>query len=103
MENALTEILNTLVYNIDWVYAVVCNLATYMVISIFEGYGVVISTGMKRLVSAGVALVLGFVMVSFLQRPFEPVFYAFFMQFLIYDYFWKSILESLKKKIKNQQ
>ena len=86
---------------IDIVYILVCNAATYFIITFFESANGanVLKTWHKRLLSAAVAGFLGYVFVTVFQHNLEAIVVGFFMQFIVYDYLLKPIIQKLQKSL----
>ena len=83
--------------NIDVLYIILCNICTYIFISAWPK-GKELKTGWKRLISAVMAFIIGWIMVERFNHPFEQVFYGFFIQFLMYDYVLKVLFKKLDVK-----
>jgi hypothetical protein len=88
--------------NVDFLYIIISIVATYGVIKTIESMkGGQIRTWLKRCISAGVAVLLAVVMKYAFHHSGEALFYGFFIQFTVYDYAVKYIinkLETLTKK-----
>ena len=83
--------------SIDVMYIIMCNIATYAVIKMAETVSSKqLSTAWKRITSAIVAIILGFIVVK-MGHDKEAVFYGFFIQFIVYDYLWKWAIKKLEK------
>ena len=102
MENLITEVWGLLTTSIDFIFVIICNIATYVVISVIESVkkGWVIPTWWKRAISGGMALIIGVVMFFCFHRSGEGLFYGFFIQFLTWDYLFKHIIERIVNKVK---
>lgn len=98
METITTDIWGAIFQAVDFVYIIMCNVITYVMISIIESYQE-ISTGRKRIISAIIACVLGCVMIAVFKHDREAIFYGFFLQFFVYDYIWKWIIKKLTHNI----
>lgn len=86
---------------IDIVYILVCNAATYFIITFFESANgtKILKTWHKRLLSAVVAGFLGYVFVTAFQHNLEGIVVGFFIQFIVYDYLLKPIIQKLQKSL----
>ena len=95
------DIFTTILENVDLMYIVSCNAATYFIITLIEGFkkNKKMRTGYKRLTSAICAALIGMVMYRCLEHPLEPIFYGWFIQFVTWDYLFKSVVKSLKRKV----
>ena len=103
MENLLSQIWDMVANNVDFLYIIVSIVATYGVIRTIEQIftGKQIHTWVKRGISALVAIAIGLVMKFAFHHSGEALFYGFFIQFTVYDYAVKYIinkLESITKK-----
>ena len=87
--------------NIDAMYILLCNVSTYIILTAIPKAKQV-ATGWKRLISAVVAVLIGLLCIYRFHHEPEPVFYGFFLQFLMYDYvlkwFFKKIDGTPKKE-----
>ena len=84
--------------NIDLMYIVSCNAATYFVIKMIEGARrkpIKLRTWWKRLISLIVAIGMGCMMYYGFNHEMEPLFYGAFIQFLTWDYLFKPIMKAL--------
>ena len=97
----IESIINQLLNIFDVVYILTCNAATYFLLTLIESANGKkrLSMWMKRLISGGMALVLGVVFIFAFHHSFEAVIVGFFLQFLVYDYILKPILSKLLNKI----
>ena len=92
------DLLNTIIDNLDLMYIVSCNAATYFVIRMIEGARKKkkLGTWYKRLAATVVAIAMAFAMYyGFEHQNFEALFYGFFIQFLTWDYLFKPIMKML--------
>ena len=92
------DLLNTIIENIDLMYIVSCNAATYFVIKMIEGArkNKKLGTWYKRLTATIVAIGLGFLMYyGFGHENKESLFYGALIQFLTWDYLFKPIMKML--------
>lgn len=102
MESILNEGWNLFVSSLDLVYIIICNIATYAVLKMVEGVSSKkINTAWKRITSAVVAAILGVIAVK-MGHNAESVLYGFFIQFVLYDYFWKWAIKKLEKFSKTE-
>ncbi len=93
------DIISTIISNLDLMYIVSCNAATYFIIKMIEG-GIKSKKGLgtwhKRLAATLVAIGMGFAMYyGFQHTEVEPLFYGFFIQFLTWDYLFKPLMKML--------
>lgn len=90
-------VLDNIISNIDVMYIVACNAATYFVIKMIEGLSKVkkMGTWYKRLTATVVAIGLGFLMYYGFEHPMEPLFYGAFIQFVTWDYLFKPLVKML--------
>lgn len=97
----MTDIIQTLTSSIDFLYIIMCNAATWLAIEVisFTRFKTYLSTWRKRLLATAVALGMGAIMIYGFKRPFEPMFYGFFIQYLSWDYFFKAIIERIRNII----
>ena len=99
------HLLEDIVSNVDIMYIVSCNAASYMVIKLLEGPNTKkkkkrLGTWHKRLVATVVAIVIALVMYyKFDHTDSEALFYGAFIQFLTWDYLFKPIVKSLPSAI----
>lgn len=92
------DLLNTIIDNLDLMYIVSCNAATYFVIKMIEGArkNKKLGTWYKRLVATVVATGLGFLMYyQFDHTNTEALFYGALVQFLTWDYLFKPLMKML--------
>lgn len=85
---------------VDVMYVFMCNIITYIVINTIQSLYTKdkIKKGWKRVISAGVGITLGLIMVFAFGHKGETVFYSFFIQFLTWDYVIKELKSKLKKR-----
>lgn len=96
------DILTTIIENIDLMYIVSCNIATYFIItSIDSARRRKIKTWLKRLIAGVIAALIGVLMYHHFEHPVEPIFYGWFVQFITWDYLFKPFVKSLKDKVLN--
>ncbi len=91
-------LLEDIISNIDIMYIVACNAATYFVIKMIDGglkAGHKLKTWPKRIVATLVAIGLGFLMYYRFEHPMEPLFYGAFIQFITWDYLFKPLTKNL--------
>lgn len=99
----MNEIFNIIIGFIDWPYILMCNAITMLVINWIINITLKIkklNKNIKRAVSAGVAVLVGILFVTGFQHDFESVFNGFFIQFLTYDYIFKSLIKGIQNKVK---
>ena len=96
-----TLLIDQLLEIIDVVYILVCNAATYFIITFFESVNgkMTLLTWTKRLLSAAVAFILGSVFVKMFGHDLESIVVGFFVQFLVYDYLLKPTIKMLQQKL----
>lgn len=96
-----TLLIDQLLEIIDVVYILVCNAATYFIITFFESVNgkMTLLTWTKRLLSAAVAFILGSVFVEMFGHDLESIVVGFFVQFLVYDYLLKPTIKMLQQKL----
>lgn len=75
--------------NLNFVYIFVCNIVTYLIIKAIPKD---LTTIWKRMISAVVAVLLGLAGIFWLGYDKEAIFCSFFVQFLMYDYVIKWIV-----------
>lgn len=79
-----------------------CNLITYLIIDAIKSKNRKLSKIKKRLISAVSAIVIGVAMYHIDSNGNEllhkQLFYGFFIQFLTWDYCFKGLVRTLKKK-----
>lgn len=96
MEATLTDIWTLFISSIDVIYIIMCNIATYAVIKMGETiFSKDFSTIIKRIISAVVAFLLGVFLIHKGHNE-EAILYGFFIQFVVYDYLLKWLLNKLK-------
>jgi uncharacterized membrane protein HdeD (DUF308 family) len=96
MESSLADIWDMFLSSIDIMYIIMCNIATYAVIKMIVAVREKdLKTSWKRIISAIVAAVLGFISIKG-GHDREAVFYGFFIQFIVYDYLWKWAVKKLE-------
>ena len=106
-ERKMDDILNEIMVNVNVMYIFLCNLITYIIIDLIENGGkkkTYILKWWKRLISAVSAIGIGYVMIRmYADEPFikRQIFYGFFIQFLTWDYVFKSLIEQIKNKFSN--
>lgn len=83
--------------SIDVMYIILCNVTTYVILTAIPK-AKDIATGWKRLISAVVAVLIGLLCVYRFDHEPEPIFYGFFIQFLMYDYVLKWFFKKLDEK-----
>ena len=102
MDASLNDIWTMFLSSIDIMYIIMCNIATYavikMIVTIREKD---LKTSWKRIISAVVAAILGFILIK-MGHDKEAVFYGFFIQFIVYDYLWKWAAKKLEKFSKSE-
>lgn len=101
------DLLNTIIENLDLMYIVLCNSATYFIIRFIESAMNAkktdgkkkspkkLGTWWKRFISTLVATGLGFLMYYEFDHPAEPLFYGAFVQFVTWDYLFKPLVKML--------
>lgn len=99
----MEEIWNVLIQNVDLIYILVCNFATYTVIKFLEMIDteddkIKIKTWVKRLISTFVAILLGLVFFYGFHHDLQQLFVGFFLQFLTYDYLLKGFIKWAQNK-----
>lgn len=90
--------LSQLLGGMDVMYILMCNVVTYVIISVvsqlvpktFEFKKIY-----KRLISAVGAIALGIVMCQCFDHDAQSLFYGFFIQFITWDYVFKGWLNKL--------
>lgn len=95
-------LLEDIISNIDVMYIVACNAATYFVIKLVDGglkKGKKLKTWPKRIIATVVAIGLGFLMYYRFEHPLEPLFYGAFIQFITWDYLFKPLVKNLSSII----
>ena len=97
----MTDIINNLITSIDFLYIVMCNAVTWLFIEVlsYTKFKEFLSTWRKRIIATISAICMAIVMYYFFNRPFEPIFYGFFIQYLSWDYFFKAIIERIRNII----
>ena len=97
----METIVETIINSIDFLYIILCNVITYVVIESLcaTKYKEKLTTWVKRLIATGIAILLGAVMYYGFHRSFEAMFYGFFIQYLSWDYFFKALVERVKNII----
>lgn len=96
MDAITNDIWTMFMSSIDVMYIIMCNIATYAVIKMVHTLtGKDLSTSWKRITSTTVAIVLGIISVN-MGHDKEAVLYGFFIQFIVYDYFWKWAIKKLE-------
>lgn len=100
----MTEVLNSIVSSIDFLYILLCNVVTWFTLECLylTKLKEKLNTWSKRLIATGIAIALGALMYYAFKRPFEPMFYGFFIQYLSWDYFFKAIVERIRNTISGQ-
>lgn len=102
MDASLNDIWTMFLSSIDIMYIIMCNIATYAVIKMITTIREKdLKTSWKRIISAVVAAILGFILVK-MGHDKEAVFYGFFIQFIVYDYLWKWAAKKLEKISKSE-
>lgn len=97
MDAITNDIWTMFMSSIDVMYIIMCNIATYAVIKMVSTLsGKDLNTSWKRIISTVVAIVLGIISVN-MGHDKEAVLYGFFIQFIVYDYFWKWAVKKLEK------
>lgn len=90
------DILNTVIMNIDLMYIVSCNAATFFITKTIDGASKKkLKKWWKRLIAAVVAVVIALIMHHSFGHETEPLFYGAFIQFVTWDYLFKPIVKSL--------
>lgn len=94
------EIFLSVLESVNIIYILICNIATWLVISLWSNTShKQPKTWMKRGISAVVAMTIGLVMGFAFSASWEFIFYGFFLQFLSWDYFFKPIIKAVQKRI----
>lgn len=89
-------VLENIISNIDLMYIVACNAATYFVIKMIDGAAKKpLKTWPKRIVATLVAVAMGLLMYYRFGHPLEPLFYGGFIQFVTWDYLFKPLTKNL--------
>lgn len=91
-------LLEDIISNIDIMYIVACNAATYFLIKLIDSglkKGKKLKTWPKRVIATLVAIGLGLLMYYKFEHPMEPLFYGAFIQFITWDYLFKPITKNL--------
>lgn len=89
-------LLENILENIDIMYIVACNAATYFLIKMIDGgRKKPLKTWPKRIIATLVAIGLGFLMYYRFEHPLEPLFYGGFIQFVTWDYLFKPLTKNL--------
>ena len=100
----MEELYGQILEDVNVMYVFLCNLITYIIIDSIENNDkkkVVISSVIKRLISAVSAILIGIAMKRlYIDEPHinRQLFCGFFIQFLTWDYVFKSIVFKLKEK-----
>lgn len=97
METMTTGVWDLLTNSIDFLYVILCNIGTYIIISVIESIRKdwVIPTWVKRIISSVTAVFIGAVMFFVFHHSGEGIFYGFFIQFLTWDYLFKYIIDKI--------
>lgn len=97
----MANLIDTILGSIDFVYIILCNVITWFTIESLSltNFKSKLYTWTKRLISTIVAVALGAVMYYVFHRPFEAMFYGFFIQYLSWDYFFKALVERVRNVI----
>ena len=101
----MMTVIDTILSSIDFLYIILCNVITWFILECLSMTPLKdkLITWVKRLIATLVAVILGSIMYYGFHRPFEAMFYGFFIQYLSWDYFFKSLVERVKNTISGQK
>lgn len=105
----MEEIFSIVYSNINVLYIVMCNVVTYIIIDAIQNGNKkkkrTISKLAKRGIATFIAIFMAFCMlileIENNENIFNQLFYSFFIQFLTWDYCFKSVITFLKNKFGN--
>lgn len=97
----MTHLVETILGSIDFLYIILCNVITWFIIESVSitRFSKYLTTWAKRIIATLSAIFIGAVMYYGFHRPFEPMFYGFFIQYLSWDYFFKALIERVRNTI----
>lgn len=97
----MTTVIESILGSIDFLYIILCNVITWFLLECLSLTKLKesLSTWVKRVLATCVAISLGAIMYYGFHRPFEAMFYGFFIQYLSWDYFFKAIIERIRNTI----